>query len=147
MDIKELWQVILYNLIMAAYFLVPLALCRFADITFGAITAYKSSTLVFDWKKFGKSIITSLMMIVGIASLICGVVTLPAIMEYYEITIVDVEILKQIITATMVVLVLIFTTVTYGKDAYDKLVGLLKHEEDTAEIDTEDIMDDMTTEE
>ena len=123
--IENLWQTILYNLVMGVMFLMPLVFCRFADITFGAIDAYKSSTLTFDWKKIGKSVVSTLLLLVGMASLICGVVTLPEIMKYYNIEIVDTDLLEQMITIVMIVMVLIGTAITYAKDAFIKLKKLL----------------------
>lgn len=146
--VNNLWQIVLYNLIMGAMFLIPLAFCRFADITFGAIDAYKSSTLTFDWKKLGKSVISTLLLLIGIASLICGVVTLPEIMKYYNIEIVDTELLEQIITVIMIIMVLIGTAVSYAKDAFIKLKRLLEGKYTEIEInskneDYEDFLNDI----
>lgn len=123
--IFELFNNILYNIQMILWFILPLILCRLADILFGSITAYKSIDLEFNLKKMINSIICSIVMIVGIILLISGIVALPEIMEYYNIKLIDTEILKDLVNILMVITLLVGTTITYGKDALNKLSALL----------------------
>lgn len=124
--IQELWQTILYNMQMVIWFIFPLVMCRVADIIFGSILAAKSVDLTFDWKVLWKSVIWSATMLMGIAFLVSGIVSLPEIMLYYKVEIVDAEILKDMVTMLMIITLFIGTTVTYGKDAFVKLTQIIK---------------------
>lgn len=121
----KILDAVIYNLGMVAWFMLPLILCRMADICFGAVNAWKNIAQKFDRKKLLNSLISSGIMLIGIAFLVSGVVSLPVIMEYYKIDVVDTSVLSDMINVAIIVTLLIATTVTYGKDAFSKLKELL----------------------
>lgn len=121
----KIWDSVVYNLGMVAWFMLPLILCRCADICFGAVNAWKDITKTFDWKKILDGVISSAIMVFGLALLVSGVVSLPSIMEYYNFNVVDTDVLSDMINVVIIVTLLIATTVTYGKDAFLKLKTLL----------------------
>lgn len=120
-----MFDVIVKNIVMVAWFLFPLTLCRASDIIFGSLIAYKSIDIEFDYKVILESVIRTVLMLVGLALFVCGVVSLPEIMKTYEVTLVNPDVLSEIINIAMVVTLLVATTVTYGKDAFEKLNVIL----------------------
>lgn len=122
----NIWNEISKNLVMVMWFMLPLTLCRLADILFGAVNAWKSLYDKFNSTKLKNSIISSAIMLLGMLCLVSGIVSLPAIMQYYNIDIIDTNLLNDMLNIVVVVTLLITTAITYGKDAFDKLSKLLK---------------------
>lgn len=115
---------VLSNLEMVAVFMIPFLMMRFSDICFGTILSFKDITLKFDWKKLVSGIIWGLIVAIGIAALVCGAVTLPALLEFYSITIVDTEVLSSMINVLSIVGIIVTSVITYGKDAYAKMMKI-----------------------
>lgn len=121
---------------MGFAFLVPFALCRLADISFGAVIASKLDNLQFDYKKFIKGILYTAVILVGLACLIAGITMIPELMKYYNITLIDTEVLKNVIDIIIIISTIIGSTITYGKDAFDKFKILIHGSQPVeAEID------------
>lgn len=120
-----MFEVIMKNIVMVAWFLFPLTLCRASDIIFGSLIAYKSIDIKFDYKVILESVMRTVLMLVGLALFVCGVVSLPEIMKSYNVTLVNPDVLSEMINIAMVVTLLVATTVTYGKDAFEKLTVIL----------------------
>jgi hypothetical protein len=116
---------------MVGVFMIPLLLTRLADICFGTILSFKDVNLKFDVKKFFSGIAYGLIVAVGIASLVCGVVTLPALLEMYNITIVNTELISTMVNAVSVISIVVTAVLTYGKDAYNKMVKVFNITDDS----------------
>lgn len=124
---NELWVAVLQNLIMGFAFLVPLAFCRIADIAFGTLAAFKLENLKFDWRKFVTGIVATLIMLIGLACLITGITMIPELLKYYNIQIVDTEVLNDTIDIVMILATFVGSALTYGKDAFVKAKEIFGH--------------------
>ena len=122
---NEILITVLQGLIMGFAFLVPLALCRIADIAFGVASSFKIKDLKFDWVKLVSGIINTLILLAGLACLIAGVTMIPELMKYYNVQILDTDILSDIVDGFMIVSTITISALTYGKDAYVKFKNLL----------------------
>ena len=119
---EVIFGLILQNLQMVAVFMIPFFLMRVADICFGVILSFKDVTLKFEWKKLFSGVAWGLVIAIGIAALTCGAITLPALLDLYSITIVDTEVLSSMINVLSIIGIIVTSIITYGKDAYSKMV-------------------------
>lgn len=120
-----MFKTIVDNLIMVAWFLLPLVFCRTADIIFGSVIAYKSETITFDFKVIIKSIVKTLLILIGLACLVSGVVMLPELIKKYGNDMINTDILKEFITIVTIISTLAIAAVSYGKDAFLKFKSLI----------------------
>lgn len=122
-------NLILSNAQMIGAFMIPFLLMRIADICFGVILAFKDNTLTFDWKKLLNGIGWGIVSAIGIISLGSGVVILPELLDIFQITIVDSEVLGTMINTASIIGVLVTSILTYGKDAYQKMLKVFNMKE------------------
>ena len=120
-----MFKTIVDNLIMVAWFLLPLVFCRTADIIFGSVIAYKSETITFDFKVIIKSIVKTLLILIGLACLVSGVVMLPELIKKYGNDMINTDVLKEFITIVTIISTLALAAVSYGKDAFLKFKSLI----------------------
>jgi len=120
-----MFKTIVDNLIMVAWFLLPLVFCRIADIIFGSVIAYKSETITFDFKVILKSIVKTLLILIGLACLVSGVVMLPELIKKYGNDMINTDVLKEFITIVTIISTLALAAVSYGKDAFLKFKSLI----------------------
>lgn len=125
MNMDNLINDVIFNLVMVAHFLYPMVAARLSDIIFGGLIAWRSDTIVFSWRKIAKSIAVGILMLIGLALFVTSIVSLPEILEMYNITFIDTGTLSQLVDITVVVGLLVTTAITYGRDAYEKLLKLL----------------------
>lgn len=122
---KELWIVVWQSLCMGFAFLIPLALCRLADIAFGVVSSFKFEGIKFNWKKLLSGVFSTAILLAGLACLISGVTMIPELIKNYSIQIVDAEILGEIVDGVMIASTIIISALTYGKDAFAKFKSLI----------------------
>ena len=120
-----MFKTIVDNLIMVAWFLLPLVFCRTADIIFGSVIAYKSETIKFDFKVIIKSIVKTLLILIGLACLVSGVVMLPELIKKYGNDMINTDVLKEFITIVTIISTLALAAVSYGKDAFLKFKSII----------------------
>lgn len=122
---KELWLVVWQSLGMGFAFLVPLALCRLADIAFGVASSFKIDDAKFDLRKLLSGVVNTAILLAGLACLITGVTMIPELMKNYGVQIVDADLLGEIVDGVMIVSTIVVSALTYGRDAYNKFKNLL----------------------
>mgnify|MGYP003610020415 CR=1 FL=1 len=120
----ELWIKVWQSLVMGFVFLIPFAFCRLADIGFGAVLASKLDNLTFDKQKLFKGIVYTIFTLLSLACLIAGITMIPILLEYYNIT--NTDALKDAVDVTLIISTVVVSSVTYGKDAYEKFKTLLE---------------------
>ncbi|MEG2381615.1 MAG: hypothetical protein RSB38_07970 [Oscillospiraceae bacterium] len=123
---NELLLAILQSLNMGFAFLIPLILCRVADITFGVVASFKLENLKFDWKKLLSSIFATFVTLIGLACLLSGITMIPELLKYYNIELVDAEALQGVIDVAVIVGTFTVAAYTYGKDAFNKLKTIIQ---------------------
>ena len=128
-NMKEMFDLILSNLQMVGAFIIPFLFMRLADIVFGVILSIKDTQLTFDYKKLLKGLAWGIMLAIGMAAITSGAVMLPALLEMYEITLVDTEALSGMINILTIIGIIVTSIVTYGKDAYQKMIKVFNLKE------------------
>lgn len=128
---KDIFNLVLSNLEMVGVFMIPFLFMRISDICFGTILSIKDVSLRFDFKKLLSGIIWGLIVTIGMATLVCGVVTLPALLEFYNIEIVNTDSLSSMVNVLSIIGIIVTSVTTYGKDAYGKLIKIFKISENT----------------
>lgn len=122
---NEIWTAVWQSLVMGFAFLIPFALCRFADIAFGVYGSIKIESLSFNWKKFLAGVLSTFIVLVGLAALIAGITMIPQLLAYYEVDFVDTEVVGEMINVIMIISTIVVAGLTYGRDAYNKFKTII----------------------
>lgn len=93
-----------------------------ANVGLGAWKSVKIDGTTFDWKKIGQSIIKLVVLVVSIGLLTIAVTVIPAYATYVGITI-EAETI-EIIDAIVIIGAFLAATITYVKDALEKLKAI-----------------------
>lgn len=125
---KELFSYILTNLVMVFSFLLPLFLIRVSDIFLGCYIARKIN-INFDIHKLRDGLIFTLLLLIGIACFVTALVITPHLISYYELTNMAEEAMSNVVNTVMLVVLIIMSIVTYGKDCYEKLKVIFSKQE------------------
>ena len=123
---SQILSLILENIVMVFVFMIPFVFVRLSDICFGIVLSFKDINLNFDWKKLLRGLLWSIIIILGIGLLASGIVSLPELMKMYNIDFVDVDSMSQLINVFSIISIIVTSIITYGKDAYLKLVKIFK---------------------
>ena len=128
MELKEILQTVIQNLETVGLCLMLLVLFRVSDILFGVALA-KKKKISFNWKKFLLGIFYTLCAVVGLATLVTGLSMVIPIINYCGI--VTDETVNQTLDVINVVAIcttiLVVSTVTYGKSAFEKFNTFIKN--------------------
>ena len=121
---QSIINTIVYNIEMIGAFMLPFILLRTADILFGVLLSIRDERQHFELKKLINGIVTGAIAALGIIFLGCGIVLLPELLDVFNITLVDTEILSSMVNVASIIGVIVASIVTYGKDAYQKMLKI-----------------------